>query len=274
MIKNIIEEKSKKFEEIIQDFFKQRQQLYPKELYETMEYAVFSGGKRIRPALMWLSAEFLGIKWEKVKDFAVALELIHSYSLIHDDLPCMDDDDFRRGKPSCHKKYGEALAVLAGDALLNLAYETILKSLKEDNKLYISAVYLSKCAGPEGMIGGQAEDILMKDVSEERILSIYRKKTSGLIKAAVVVPCYLHKNDPVFKDLDLYGEKLGLIFQLTDDILDQKQNEISYLRKTDKEKTINKINSLNKEINSIMEKYGEKAKDLLLFADFVSQRKN
>ena len=272
MIEKLIIEKSKDFEQTLRELFDKKKTKYPPSLFHAMEYAVFSGGKRIRPILMWLSADFLGIKWDKVKDFAVALELIHTYSLIHDDLPCMDDDDFRRGQPSCHKKYGEAMAVLAGDALLNLAYETVLEALRDDNKLYASAIFLAKCAGAEGMIGGQAQDILMHDPTEEDILNIYKKKTAELIKAAVVTPCYLHKNEPVYDDLNLYGEKLGIIFQLTDDILDQKQNEVSYLKKTNRQKTIQKINDLNNEIKDTFKKYGEKAHYLIKFADYICQR--
>lgn len=250
------------FETGLRRFFEEKKGLYPEKLYSAMEYSVFGGGKRIRPLIMRLSAEFLGISWTKVADFAIAIELIHTYSLIHDDLPSMDNDDFRRGRPSTHKVYGEAIAILAGDALLNLAYEVALKAVSFDNKLFSSAILLAECAGAKGMVGGQVEDLtLQRDASPEQMLSMYAKKTAALIKAAALIPCYLHKNEAVYNDMAVFGEKLGIIFQLTDDMLDaDKKSYSSYFGKNQAEKT---VNSLFKEIEEIFSKYGNEAKNLI-----------
>lgn len=273
MIKDIIKLESKNFEMLLQKFFNEKKAFYPKKLADAMEYSLFSGGKRIRPVLSFLVADFLDINRNKIIDLAIALELIHNYSLIHDDLPCMDNDDYRRGKLTSHKVFGEDFATLAGDALLNLAYETILETVSKDNKLFISALILAKCAGAEGMIGGQADELDFVNSEAKDILDMYIKKTAMLFKAAVLLPAYLHINEAVYNDLQKYGEKLGLIFQLTDDLLDADQNEENtYLSIAGKEGTHSLIAKLNNEIKDLLSKYADKAHILIELAEYISAR--
>ena len=194
-------------------------------VFDAMKYSVEAGGKRIRPVLMLEFCKLCGGNYLDALDFACALEMIHTYSLIHDDLPCMDDDDIRRGKPSCHKAFGEANALLAGDALLNLAFETMLsaKTTASSENIIKSAYYISKCSGADGMIGGQVIDLENeeKDISEEILLRLYSDKTAALLKAAVVSGVILADGTCEQKSLAKeYAENVGLAFQIVDDILD------------------------------------------------------
>ena len=169
-----------KFEKYALNYMAQIQ-TKPSVLGESMRYSLLSGGKRIRPVLALACADVLGISDEDVLPFALALEMIHTYSLIHDDLPAMDNDDFRRGKPTSHKAFGEANAILAGDALLNESYGICLNESMKGEKYAVAAKFLNECAGIQGMIVGQSADIyyseLGQDVSEEDLLYIYEHKS-------------------------------------------------------------------------------------------------
>ena len=192
-------------------------------LKEAMIYSVKNGGKRIRPIIMLATAELLGVSKEEVLCFCIAIECIHTYSLIHDDLPAMDNDDLRRGKPTNHKVYGEAVAILAGDALLNFAFELLLRRVNDNNSISASRL-LALYAGSFGMIGGQSLDVLSENLplsekSEELLLKIHENKTGRLLSASVLVPSCLAGNR-YFDELSSYGKNLGLLFQITDDILD------------------------------------------------------
>lgn len=193
----------------------------PEILGESMRYSVLLGGKRIRPVLMLAVGEVLGVENEKLLPFAVALELIHTYSLIHDDLPEMDDDDYRRGKPSNHKVFGQGNAVLAGDGLLNSAYSLLFSECFKGEEYINAAKFICDCAGISGMIAGQSADLLYENTQpEEDILElIYENKTAKLITAAVVVPS-IFKSGENFSELQALGKSIGYLFQLTDDILD------------------------------------------------------
>lgn len=198
---------------------------YDKIIYEAMNYSLSIGGKRIRPILLILSYTLYNKDYKKVMPIASALEMIHTYSLIHDDLPCMDDDDLRRGKPTSHIVYGEAIAVLAGDALLNEAMYILLRQCLEDNsKENINACLLiSKSSGADGMIGGQVVDIISegKNIDIEVLRYLHRKKTGALIKASILAGAILAKaNISDLEILEEFGDKLGLAFQIKDDILD------------------------------------------------------
>ncbi len=196
-----------------------------------MRYSALNPGKRIRPALVYATGEMLNVDIELLDTPAVAVELIHAYSLIHDDLPCMDDDDLRRGIPTCHVKFDEATAVLAGDALQTLAFEILANSWKvnisDDKKLAMLAL-LSKASGSVGMGGGQAIDLLMtnkpstslKDL--ETLESMHRMKTGALIRASVELGFLASdcEDQVVLSNLRTYSENLGLAFQIRDDILD------------------------------------------------------
>ncbi len=197
-----------------------------KTLKEAMIYSVTLGGKRIRPVIMLAVADMLGVTKEEVMPFAIALEFIHTYSLIHDDLPAMDNDDFRRGKPSNHKVFGEAHAVLAGDALLNAAYDLCLTQCFKGEKYVRAAKYLSQAAGENGMIAGQSADIICekkKEFSEEDLQFIYEYKTGKLLITPFAIASILADNR-YFLELEEAGKALGRLFQLTDDILDETGN--------------------------------------------------
>ncbi len=198
-------------------------QTKPSVLGESMKYSLLNGGKRIRPVLLLACADVLGVNFEDALPFALALEMIHTYSLIHDDLPAMDNDDYRRGKPSCHKAFGEANAILAGDALLNEAYSICLQESFKGEKYTLAAKFLNECAGAYGMIAGQSADLYYseqdKDVSEKDLSYVYEHKTGKLLLAPISIACILSGNKN-YIELDRFGKLLGLLFQMTDDILD------------------------------------------------------
>ncbi len=194
----------------------------PEILGESMKYSLLLGGKRIRPVLMYAVAEVLDVEREKITPFALALELIHTYSLIHDDLPEMDNDDFRRGKPSNHKKFGTGNAVLAGDGLMNTAYALLFDQCFKGGEYVSAAKFICDSAGIDGMIAGQSADLLHEhdDKFDEELLNyIYENKTTKLILAAIIVPSILSSGH-YYSELKAFGQKLGYLFQLTDDILD------------------------------------------------------
>ena len=198
----------------------------PEILNDSLIYSLRLGGKRIRPVLMFAVGKLLGLDSQKLKNFALALELIHTYSLIHDDLPEMDNDDFRRGKPSNHKVYGTGNAVLAGDGLLNTAYSVLFGECFNGSEYVSAAKYICDCAGIKGMIAGQSADLLHQNDSEidEDVLDfIYENKTSKLIMAAVVVPSILC-GGKYYSGLKLFGRDVGFLFQIIDDILDVEGN--------------------------------------------------
>ncbi len=192
--------------------------LEPTQLHQAMRYSVMAGGKRIRPILAVTSYRTSGGTSDRILRYASALELLHTYSLIHDDLPCMDDDDFRRGKPTLHKQYSECIAVLAGDALHALAFEVLAESGNCDVVLEVS-----RAIGTEGMIGGQVRDVQAegREVTLADVEKIHRGKTAALITASVKIGAMLAKAPaPAIDCLERFGGKLGLAFQVVDDILD------------------------------------------------------
>ncbi len=199
----------------------------PAVVHQAMRYSVFAGGKRIRPVLFLASAEAVGGDSLKLLPAACALEMIHTYSLIHDDLPAMDNDDYRRGKPTNHKIYGEAMAVLAGDALLTLAFGQIAETWTEGNlspKVVVEVIReLSFASGSQGMIGGQVVDIQSenKTVDKDILTYIHSHKTGALFRASVRTGALMGGcSRRQLERLTDYAENLGLAFQITDDILD------------------------------------------------------
>ncbi len=202
--------------------FAERMNFKPPILRESMRYSLLKGGKRIRPVLFFAGLDAFGKDRLQEKAFAAALECIHTYSLIHDDLPAMDNDDFRRGKPSNHKVFGEGNAILAGDALLSYAFDLLLGISGKDPKHLLAAQCLSRAAGAEGMIAGQSADLLWtgKNGGEEELFFIYQHKTADLLAAPLVAAAILGDGD---KDaVAAFGKDLGMLFQLTDDLLDVK----------------------------------------------------
>jgi len=195
---------------------------YPGLIHEAMNYSLMAGGKRLRPILCVSVFELFRDDPDCVMPVACALELIHTYSLVHDDLPCMDNDDYRRGLPTCHKKFGEAIAVLAGDALLTEAFGLASKYSGKDIVADI-IMELSSACGSRGLIGGQVMDILSeeKQIDEESLLYIHEHKTGKLIQVSVKLGGICATADETaIKEISEYGRYLGLAFQISDDILD------------------------------------------------------
>lgn len=221
-----LSEKKNKIDETLKSLLPKNQG-YGVRVLEAASYSLFNGGKRLRPILCLMGYELFGKNSDEILFFAVGLECIHTYSLIHDDLPCMDDDDFRRGKPSCHRAFDEATAILAGDGLQAFAYEcfthkSILKYVKPRN--LIKAINLiAKATGFQGMVAGQMADLLAEGKKgNSRLLKwIHRHKTVALLEASLLTGAILAGQPKrELKILSKFGKNLGLLFQITDDLLD------------------------------------------------------
>lgn len=227
-----------KIEDKIKEYFSPTDVLQ-KSVFDAMRYAICGGGKRIRPVLTMAAAELCGANSGDAASVGLAIECIHNYSLIHDDLPCMDNDDLRRGRPTCHKAFPENIALLAGDGLLNSAFEILsdvgmFKELGAETIVEITAV-LAKASGAHGMIGGQTVDLESEkraDVALDELIYLHERKTGALIRAAAVCGCLCAKNKENAKEIsniisvvDEFSSKLGLAFQIKDDILDIESTE-------------------------------------------------
>lgn len=260
-------------------------------IYKAMNYSLHAGGKRIRPVLALACAEVLGAETDKVMPFACAIEMIHTYSLIHDDLPCMDNDDLRRGKPTNHKVYGEAIATLAGDGLLNLAFETILKQSQVSPNLTLAALSLiADSAGVEGMIGGQVIDIESegKTIDAITLMTMHLHKTAALIMASAKVGALLGgggREDLIV--MEEFARYLGIAFQIKDDILDVAGSAENLGKTTGKDNASQKstfvtiygleqsekmlVDYTNKAVDALS-KYGAKAEFLINLSKFLLDR--
>ncbi|MGH9443439.1 MAG: polyprenyl synthetase family protein [Thermoanaerobaculia bacterium] len=224
---------------------------WPRNLHAAMRYSVLAGGKRLRPVLAIAAAKACGGDLEAVLPAACGLELIHTYSLIHDDLPALDDDDWRRGVPTCHKKFGEATAILAGDALLTHGLECFCRfpgDSKYDSAKVRAATAVAAAIGTRGMIGGQMEDIEGEreaprgERSLSRLEKIHANKTGKLIRASLGVGGILSfASDDTLAMLDGYGEKLGLAFQIKDDLLDVESTREELGKETGKDQAHGKM---------------------------------
>ena len=215
----------------VDEILKQNMPKTHDKVLQAMEYSLFSGGKRFRPMLLLNTCKAVGKSVnEAAKKLAAALEFVHTYSLIHDDLPCMDNDDIRRGKRSCHMQFGEASAVLAGDALLNLAFETALNG-PISNKRYLSAcAYLFKMSGIYGLVHGQSLDLFTETTNVEQAYEVAVNKTGTLIRAALV--CGAMVGGATDEEVAIFDEmacKIGVCYQVIDDLLDSKKCEKSFL---------------------------------------------
>lgn len=221
-------ERSAEYKAYIEDFLKSWYTRFhdepQKELFEAMEYSLLAGGKRLRPYFAFEFCRLCGTDWKTAAPFAAAVEMIHTYSLIHDDLPCMDNDDFRRGRPTNHKVYGEAMAVLAGDALLTDAFAVAATAVLPDPRdLGFAISVLSECAGSLGMVGGQVLDIKaeQRECTEDEILNIQSRKTGALINAACVLGVIAGGgSEEQLSAASQFAGALGLAFQIRDDMLD------------------------------------------------------
>ena len=266
---------------------------YNKVIYDSASYSLNIGGKRIRPILMLLTYSMYKENWRDILEFSSAIEMIHTYSLIHDDLPCMDNDDLRRGKPTNHKVYGENIAVLAGDTLLNEAMNLMMKfSLKNGKKSLIASEMIASAAGPEGMIGGQVVDIINegKKITEDELKYMHMKKTGALIKVSIVSGAILGEapEDDIIK-LEKFGENLGLAFQIKDDILDvigsteklgknvlsdEESNKTNFITMHGLEYCIKECERLTKESIEILDSLSVDTKDLKVLTKELLDREN
>jgi geranylgeranyl diphosphate synthase type II len=265
-----------------------------KNIYESMRYSLFAGGKRIRPVLMMETFNMFNDNENSIMPFACALEMIHTYSLIHDDLPAMDDDDFRRGKPTNHKVYGDALAILAGDGLLNKAFETVLNNISTiaipAEKILKSLEILSNSSGTEGMIGGQVTDMFVEERNLEYLEYMHKLKTGALIKAACEIGATAGgATAEEISKLSDYAHYLGLAFQVKDDILDftadeeelgkpvgsdEKNDKLTYVTLLGLEKSQEILEDYTDKAVSSLEIFGERAVKLREVAEYLLKRKN
>lgn len=259
-------------------------------IYNSMRYSVFAGGKRLRPILMWEVARLFDKEWEDVRLFACALEMIHTYSLIHDDLPAMDNDDTRRGMPTNHIKFGEDIAILAGDALLNKAFEVISESHSE--RFPEAFKVFAKSAGTEGMIGGQVVDLSSegKDITLSELQYIHSLKTGALIKCACVVGAILSGATEKEKEsIDEFATNLGIAFQIRDDILDvtgdaevlgkpigsdAESDKNTYVKLCGIQKSEELVNKYSQKAKKSLSLFGNKADFLIKLTDYLIDRNN
>jgi len=223
MLKGYLKTRAALVEEMM-DSLVPAQGVQPPIIFEAMRYSLFAGGKRLRPILLMASAEAVGADGKQFLHVASGLEMVHTYSLIHDDLPAMDDDDYRRGKLTNHKVYGEGIAILAGDGLLTAAFQTILEQPGVDAGVLLAvAQEVATASGAYGMVGGQALDLISegKMINSDTLCFMHRAKTGALFRGAVRSGAILAKADPEqLAALTRYSEQFGLAFQITDDILD------------------------------------------------------
>ena len=241
----------------------------PASIHNAMRYAVFSGGKRFRAVLALIACEACGGKLDQVMPAALAIELIHTYSLVHDDLPALDNDDLRRGKPACHKKFGDANAILAGDALLTLAFE-LLADIRPPERAVRVLREISTAAGVHGMIGGQVADLAGSSRKSMKELDfICQNKTGQLIRASALAGALAAGvSGQRLKRIANYGEFLGWAFQMVDDILD----EDGYALVLDRSEIIQKTKKLIAEAQKSAGSFGAKSGKLVGLAEFLESR--
>lgn len=246
---------------------------YPPKIHEAMRYSVLGEGKRIRPILTLAACEAVGGAIEEAMPAACAIELVHAYSLVHDDLPAMDDDDFRRGKPSCHKKFGEAIGVLAGDALLTQAFEIISGARSKPARWLAINKELACGAGTFGMIGGQVSDLQGPESAARNsaLEYILTHKTGALITSAVRMGALAGgANAKQLAKLTKYGESVGLVFQLVDDLLDKD----GVVKVWGELVTRQRAETLTAQAKNALSTFGPKAEPLRDIADFLNSREH
>ncbi len=266
-------------------------------LNEAMHYSVDAGGKRLRPILTIMAYRLLADDWQRALPVAAAYELVHTYSLIHDDLPAMDDDDLRRGRPTNHRVYGEAMAILAGDALLTEAFRLLADEVEADPGTVIKLVSgLSRAAGRDGMVGGQAIDILSQgesgqkkiDQQSELLEVLHRRKTGAMITGSLLAGVDLAQGDVSLRArLTEFGAVIGLAFQVADDILDEVGEEESLGKDIGSDRELGKLTfvslfgldqarqklaELHRQAVLLLEPLGEKGLGLKALADYIVER--
>lgn len=297
--KQQLNEKTEYINNIIDEYLPAADGMQEKVI-EAAVYSVDAGGKRIRPMLIMEVYKLCGgTDMEVIKPFMAAIECIHTYSLVHDDLPAMDNDAYRRGKLTTHKKFGEDFGILAGDALLNYAYEIIFNALNEavvnnsqyKNNMIKAAAVLSKKAGIYGMVGGQAVDVLLTDkkISEKQLDFIFNLKTAALIEASFMTGAILAGADEAaVKNMELAGNKVGMAFQIQDDVLDvigdekvigkpvlsdEKNNKTTYVTLFGIDKALNDVKILSEEAVDIVKNAGHNEFLLELIEKLINRKK-
>ncbi|MEG6611863.1 farnesyl diphosphate synthase [Pseudoclostridium thermosuccinogenes] len=267
-----------------------------RKIREAMRYSLMAGGKRLRPVLSLAVCEALDGDRDQVLPFACALEMIHTYSLIHDDLPAMDDDDYRRGRLTNHKVFGEAMAILAGDGLLNYAFEVMLDHVRKDSSnisAKLEAMHIiARSSGIDGMIGGQVVDLESegKLIQPELLELMHRKKTGALIKASVLAAAALcNAGTEERASLERYADNLGMAFQIRDDILDvegdpaemgkntgsdQVKNKATFVTLYGLEESKRMLKEMTREAVNPIEMFGEKGTFLRQLAEYLITRNN
>lgn len=290
-IENLISNFSKKFDKKLINLIPKKK-ISSKHLYNAMKYIIDVGGKRLRPIFLTEISNLLGVKRENSFRAAASVELIHCYSLVHDDLPSMDNDDLRRGHLTCHKKFDEATAILVGDAFQSLAFEILAnnKTHKDFKKRIMLISELSRSSGCQGMVGGQMLDLEAekKKLNLKEIYNLQRLKTGELFRFSCISPCILAGKTNKIKIFEEFSSNLGLAFQIKDDLLDIEGNEKEIGKKTQKdlvkgketlisllgkEKAKKKSEELIKKSLKILEKFGNKAKNLIDLTNFIISRK-
>ncbi|WP_329385230.1 farnesyl diphosphate synthase [Anaerofustis butyriciformans] len=267
----------------------------PGIIFESFNYSLFVGGKRIRPILLMESCKAVGGDIKEAYPLMAAIEMIHTYSLIHDDLPCMDDDELRRGKPTNHVLYGEAMALLAGDSLLNLAYETMIKNCKKAKNItrYVDAMeVIADAAGINGMVAGQVMDMISegKEPNGETLNFIHDNKTGALLRACILSGAIIGGADEEkMESFKKYADSIGLMFQVVDDILDvvsdsetlgknvgmdEERNKMTYPYVYGLEKSYEKVEQLLNIALESLSDFDESADFLRNLAVYLSSRKN
>jgi geranylgeranyl diphosphate synthase type II len=264
----------------------------PPEIHRAMRYSIFAGGKRLRPALCLAGYSIYSQDYSRILPIAAAIEMVHTYSLIHDDLPAMDDDDFRRGIPSCHKRFGEAMAILAGDALLTLAFEVVASCRHfAAEQLVETAAVLARALGTrEGMIAGQVLDLEGegRSINAGELEAIHRAKTGALLSRSVWLGAFLGGGRPdELEQILTYGRKIGLAFQIVDDILDETQSKETLGKTAGKDRERGKatypalfgldrsrelVRQMTGEARAAVRSLGSSAQLLLDIADFLETR--
>lgn len=264
-----------------------------KVIYEAMRYSVFAGGKRLRPILMWETALMCGGCWADVERFACALEMVHTYSLIHDDLPAMDNDDLRRGMPTSHIKFGEDIAILAGDALLTKAFEVISGTDYQNPAKAMYALHVfAASAGTDGMVGGQIVDLASenKDIELKDLQFIHLLKTGALIRTACVVGAIMAgASETEINAVDDFARNLGIAFQIRDDILDvtgseeelgkpigsdAEENKNTYVKLCGIEKSEQLVKEYSEKAKAALKLFGARAKFITELVDYLVNRNN
>ena len=261
------------------------------DLIKPMKYGLLPGGKKIRSKLILDIGKIFKIKYQKLIQISAAVECIHAYSLIHDDLPCMDNDSLRRGKLSTHKKFGESTAILAGNSLLTLAFEILSQNnLKIEYKPKLDLIKLiSECSGHSGIAGGQYSDLNFerKKIPLKKIIEMQIKKTGKLFSFCCIVPIVISNKYEYFKEFDKIGSEVGLLFQISDDLIDYSGNTKKAGKKTQKDlkkgkatiisllghrNTIKYTNKLKLKIFKKLNKFGKKAEDLKSTIEYILER--